>query len=152
MGKQSVSPNDHTAIDALIQIGEHIRALRKAGGYTAAQAAAVAGISRVTLHRIEGGEAGVAIGAYAAVLAALGSRITTIDAAPAYELPEFVYVDDYPVLRSMAWQLREGILITPAEAWQTYNRNPALLETSMITANEGRLLRLLKRKFGESHD
>lgn len=150
MGIASIRPTDHRAIDALIDLGAHIKALRKQNGHSAQGLAAAAGISRVTLHRIESGESGVAAGAYAAALAALGSGISAIDQATQAVLPEYVYVDDYPVLRSMAWQLREGILITPAEAWQIYSRHTEILDTSVVALQEARLLRALKRKFGEA--
>lgn len=149
MGKQQMQPSDHRAIEALLDLGAHIRALRKSHGYTAVQVAVAAGISRVTLSRLETGEPGVAAGAYAAVLAALGSSLTAIDSQAQHALPSYVHIDEYPVLRSMAWQLREGVLITPAEAWDIYRRHSEILNTSVVDIREARLLRALKRKFGE---
>ena len=152
MGKQQVQPSDHRAIEALVDLGAHIRALRKAKGYTASQVAGVAGLSRVTLGRLENGEPGVAAGAYAVVLATLGSSITANDADAHQAMPSYVHIDEYPVLRSMAWQLREGVLITPAEAWDIYRRHPEILDQSVVDLREARLLRSLKRKFGEVSD
>lgn len=151
MGNVSIAPQDHRALGALADLGGHIKQLRKSHNLSAQSLASIAGISRVTLHRVESGEPGVAAGAYAAVLAALGSTLAATGQSVDFALPSYVYVDDYPVLRSMSWQLREGILITPAEAWQIYSRHSDLLDTSVVALQEARLLRALKRKFGETN-
>jgi transcriptional regulator with XRE-family HTH domain len=56
----------------LALLGEKIRAQRKALKVNATAAAQAAGMSRVTLHRIERGESSVKIGAYLNALAVLG--------------------------------------------------------------------------------
>lgn len=56
----------------LTQLGEDIRLARLRRSLTAEQVAERAGISRLTLHRIEHGGAAVAIGAYLQVLVVLG--------------------------------------------------------------------------------
>jgi transcriptional regulator with XRE-family HTH domain len=53
-------------------LGEQIRVRRKALGVSATVAAEAAGMSRVTLHRIEKGEPAVTIGAYLNAIVALG--------------------------------------------------------------------------------
>jgi transcriptional regulator with XRE-family HTH domain len=55
-------------------LGAQLRALRKALKVNVTVAAEAAGISRVTLHRIEKGEPSVTMGAWANVAAALGMR------------------------------------------------------------------------------
>ena len=59
----------------LVTLGHQIRAHRKALGVNATVAAESAGISRVTWHRIEKGEASVAMGAYAKALDTLGLKL-----------------------------------------------------------------------------
>lgn len=56
----------------LQRLGEDIRLARLRRSLTAEQVAERAGISRLTLHRIENGGAAVAIGAYLQVLVVLG--------------------------------------------------------------------------------
>ena len=54
-------------------LGEQIRAQRKALRLSATVTAEAAGLSRVTLHRIEKGEPSVTMGAWCNAMAALGS-------------------------------------------------------------------------------
>lgn len=56
----------------LIEFGEHIRGWRMVLGLTAEQVSERAGITRVTLRKIENGELGVGFGNVAQVLRALG--------------------------------------------------------------------------------
>lgn len=75
-----------TAAKKLDALGQQIRAHRKSLRISATTAAEAAGMSRVTLHRIENGEPSVTMGAYLNAMAALGLDfgITEIDAgAPA---------------------------------------------------------------------
>jgi transcriptional regulator with XRE-family HTH domain len=58
--------------DKLIALGQKIAAHRKALGISAAAAAEAAGMSRVTLHRIEKGQPSVTMGAYVIAMTALG--------------------------------------------------------------------------------
>ena len=60
-----------TAANKLSAMGKTIRAHRKALRINATTAAEAAGMSRVTLHRIENGEPSVTIGAYLNAMAAL---------------------------------------------------------------------------------
>ncbi len=61
--------------DALAEIGEELRRRRKELGISAATTAEAAGMSRVTLHRIESGSPSVTIGAYMNAAAALGLQL-----------------------------------------------------------------------------
>ncbi|MFV0493828.1 helix-turn-helix domain-containing protein [Mycobacterium sp.] len=60
---------------ALAEIGEELRGRRKELRISAATAAEAAGVSRVTLHRIESGTPSVTVGAYMNAAAALGLQL-----------------------------------------------------------------------------
>src|SRR5690625_633373 len=62
--------------NALAELGSELRSRRLALGVSAVTTAEAAGMSRVTLHRIEAGSPAVTIGAYANAAAALGLRLT----------------------------------------------------------------------------
>jgi transcriptional regulator with XRE-family HTH domain len=67
------------AAEELARLGERLRRHRKQQGVSAVAAAEAAGMSRVTLHRIERGEPSVTIGAWLAVAQALGLRLDLQD-------------------------------------------------------------------------
>ncbi len=69
------------AADTLSALGKQIRAHRKALRISATSTAEAAGISRVTLHRIENGELSVTMGAYLNAIAALGLNFGIINSA-----------------------------------------------------------------------
>jgi DNA-binding XRE family transcriptional regulator len=78
------------SIGELQALGEQIRARRKALKVSATVAAEAAGMSRVTLHRIEKGEPSVAMGAWANAMAALGMSLqarATDETPPPTDLP-----------------------------------------------------------------
>jgi len=56
----------------LLQLGERLRALRKARGMTAVQMSQLAGITRTTLRAVESGDPASAIGTYLRVMSVLG--------------------------------------------------------------------------------
>lgn len=64
----------------LATFGEHVRGWRMVLGLTAQQVADRAGITRVTLSKIETGQPGVAFGSVAQVLRALGTLDTMVAA------------------------------------------------------------------------
>ena len=77
-----------TTADNLSAIGAQIRAQRKALHISATVAAEAAGMSRITLHRIENGEPSVTMGAYLNALAALGMALSINPPnAPAHHAP-----------------------------------------------------------------
>ena len=140
-------------------LGELIRARRKALGVSAAAAAEAAGLSRVTLHRIEKGEPAVTIGAWANVLAALdmdwGARAPE-EAAKAAQptdlndwVPVRVRLSDYPQLKSLAWQVQGTDTLSPAEALDIYTRNARHLDMEAMTAPEQALIVALRTAFGQ---
>jgi len=140
--------------DALARIGEQLRAYRKALRITATAAAEAAGISRVTLHRIEKGETSVAMGAYMACANALGLTLQlaggTVDqqeAGPGW-IPSRVAVSDYPQLAMLAWQVGPQTLLTPREAFDIYERNSKHLDVGKLSPAERELIAALRTAFG----
>lgn len=120
----------------LQQLGARLRDRRKALGVTAVACAEAAGVSRVTLHRIEMGNASVTIGAYVNVAAALGLHLVVpVLDAPAAE-PATIAVGDYPGLRSLAWQTDAGTTITETEALNLYERGWRHLDHETLTDQE----------------
>lgn len=145
---------DSTAVASLTRIGELIRMRRKALRITAHAAAGAAGMSRVTLHRIERGEASVTMGSYLNAMTALGLQIDVVDATrrPRDDhevLPEHIHVADYPQLQRLAWHLPADFDLTPEEALGLYERHWRHVDTAAMSTEEhalvGRLVRLLGR-------
>lgn len=120
----------------LQRVGQRLRERRKALGVTAVACAEAAGVSRVTLHRIENGNPSVTIGAYANVASALGLHIVV----PVLDLPDdrptTVRVGDYPGLRGLAWQTDAGTSITETEALNLYERGWRHLDQESLTDAE----------------
>ena len=139
--------------------GRHIHARRKSLKISATTAAEAAGMSRMTLHRIERGEPSVTMGAYMNALAALGLdvEVTAPVAGTAKEMAtpapsrtptKTVRVGDFAQLRRLAWQLPADAELTPEEAWGTYERNWRHADPSALEANERQLLAELARLLG----
>ncbi|MBG9388320.1 helix-turn-helix domain-containing protein [Caenimonas aquaedulcis] len=142
-------------------MGKRIREQRRAQRVNATAAAEAAGISRMTLHRIERGEPSVAIGAYASVMAALGLDLAaTPRSAPHYPhaaepdpwIPARVQLARYPQLRQLAWQLKEGAELTPAEAFDIYERNARHLDVQALETAERDLITALRIAFSTRRD
>ena len=137
----------------LAHLGQRIAQRRKALKVTAAAAAEAACMSRVTLHRIEHGEPAVTMGAYLNALHALGLELEVVvphTAAAVRPAPgEQVRVDDYPQLKQLAWQLRDGAEVTPQEALAIYERNWRHLDEAALDARERELLLSLVARFGK---
>jgi transcriptional regulator with XRE-family HTH domain len=141
-------------IAQLASLGQRLRAQRKRLGITAVSAAEAAGMSRVTLHRIERGEPSVTMGAYLSAIHALGLEIAVFDpAAPKGEgaspaLPPTVQVDDYPQLKALAWQSPGVQTLTPAEALSLYERNWRHVDQARLSAKERALIQALVDRLG----
>jgi len=120
----------------LARLGSRLREHRKALGITAVACAEAAGVSRVTLHRIESGHPSVTIGAYCNVAAALGLHLSV----PALDRPATgqvtVTVGDYPGLRALAWQTDVGTTVTEVEALNLYERGWRHLDQDALTERE----------------
>ncbi|WP_447771234.1 helix-turn-helix domain-containing protein [Variovorax boronicumulans] len=139
--------------------GRHIHARRKSLRISATTAAEAAGMSRMTLHRIERGEPSVTMGAYMNALAALGLdvEVTAPVAGTAKEMvtppssrtpTKTVRVGDFAQLRRLAWQLPADAELTPEEAWGTYERNWRHADPSALEDNERQLLDELAHMLG----
>ena len=142
----------------LSSLGERLRAHRKHHKVSATTAAEAAGMSRVTLHRIERGEPSVTMGAYMSALDALGLALDVVDAherAPTAEtrgaerkLPASVRLEGYPQLKRLAWQFQGAAEVTPAEALSLYERNWRHIDRANISAHERALIDALLAGLG----
>ena len=138
----------------LAGIAAAVRRRRKDLNVSAVAAAEAAGLSRVTLHRIEKGESAVTIGAYLRVLAALGLQMTAGLPKPAAEahrpgwLPARIRIADYPWLKQLAWQIHGPQELTPREALGIYERNWRHLDPSALSADERDLVESLRLALG----
>lgn len=154
------------ASTALKVLGERIRTRRKTLRVSATAAAEAAGVSRVTLHRIEKGEPSVAAGAWANVMAALGlacqarspddeaggdATAVAIDDMANW-LPVRVRLADYPQLRSLAWQVHGTDELSLVEALDIYERNARHLDREAMSERERALLNALQTAFGRKSD
>ena len=123
-----------------VQLGKMLREARVKLGWTQAEAAARAGIRRQKLIEIEQGRPGVAMGLYAAAMAAL-------DLEPTVRAP-MVTIDDYPQLRRLVWNQPGARTLTEQDALALYERNWALVDTAALDAHERDLLQNLVAKHG----
>ncbi len=146
-----ISPEQCTT--QLKALGEQIRAQRKALRLSATVTAEAAGLSRVTLHRIEKGEPSVTMGAWCNVMAALGMDLqahTGTQEPPATApdragwIPARVALADYPQLRALAWQVHGTDTLTPTEALGIYERNARHLDLQAMSDDEQALLAALR--------
>ena len=143
-------------------LGAQLRARRKALRVSSTAAAQAAGMSRVTLHRIEKGEPSVAAGAWANAMAALGMSLVARNAEDAHAadpgqasrtdlanwIPVRVRLADYPQLKALAWQVHGTDTLTPVEALGIYERNARQLDTAAMTPTEQALLQALRTGLG----
>lgn len=145
-------PTTAMANRRLEAFGRRIHARRKALKVSATNAAEAAGVSRMTLHRIERGEPSVTMGAYMNALGALGldvDVITATETPAAVTLPDGIRIADYPQLRRLAWQLAPATELTPEEAWGTYERNWRHVDAFALGAKEHQLLNDLASALGK---
>lgn len=150
------SPATPEAVAAgLHALGAQLRAKRKALGVNATVTAEAAGVSRVTLHRIEKGEASVTMGAWSNVAHALGLNLAVLEpvltgsAAPDRSawVPVRIVLADYPQLKALAWQVQGVDALTPVEAFDIYERNARHLDMSAMSPQERDLWRALQQAF-----
>ncbi|OGT95927.1 MAG: XRE family transcriptional regulator [Geobacteraceae bacterium GWB2_52_12] len=149
--------------DKLIAMGEQIRAHRKALRISTTAAAEAAGMSRVTLHRIEKGEPAVTMGAYVSAMAALGLNFGLVTPAELIEphhevnregwIPARICQKDYPQLNQLAWQAHGAETLSPTEAWDIYERNWRHMDEQALMEHERQLIDALRMAFagGDSH-
>lgn len=152
-------PNSSTVTEQLAALGTRIRARRKALKVSATALAEAAGMSRVSVHRIEQGEPSVTMGAYLNVLAALGMNLSATDAGEAPSdnfaddkagwLPARVRLADYPQLKQLAWQVQGMDELTPQEAHGIYERNWRHVDEAALLPHEQNLIAVLRLVFGD---
>jgi transcriptional regulator with XRE-family HTH domain len=140
-------------------LGAQLRVQRKALGISATAAAEAAGLSRVTLHRIEKGSPAVTMGAYLHVMGALGLALgvqpqggaspVTIAADRDRKgwIPARIPLANYPQLRQLAWQVHGTDTLTPAEALGIYERNTRHLDLAALQPAERDLMDALHLAF-----
>ena len=161
-----MNPHPRTTVNPsaaqLQALGQQLRARRKALRVSSTAAAEAAGVSRVTLHRIEKGEPTVAGGAWAQAIAALGMVLQarnseekpTNDANQgkpvnlAEWIPVRVRLQSYPQLKALAWQVQGTDTLSPAEAWGIYERNARHLDMAAMSPAELALLQALRTGLG----
>jgi transcriptional regulator with XRE-family HTH domain len=156
MPKKSPIVTENTATK-LQSLGARAADRRKALRVSATVAAEAAGISRVTLHRIEKGEPSVTMGAWSNAIAALGLQLQLQDektASPAKEdragwWPVRITLADYPHLKALAWQVHGTDHLTPVEAFDIYERNARHLDLQTLTEQEQSLWEALQQAFGK---
>jgi transcriptional regulator with XRE-family HTH domain len=135
----------------LAEIGALIRRRRQALKVSATATAEAAGISRVTLYRIEKGEPSVAMAAYMSVVEAVGLQVELVapeDRAKAPKLPKVIRLSDYPQLKKLAWQLRGTQTLKPKEALELYERNWRHVDEGELSDDERALIRDLIAALG----
>lgn len=135
----------------LRHLGQQLRDRRKELGVNATTTAEAAGMSRVTLYRIEQGEASVAMGAYLSVIQALGLSLLIINPQKKQiqkeqskkKLPKKIRIADYKQLKRIAWQIKGTQELSPQEALDIYERNWRHIDLKAMDAHEKELLELL---------
>ncbi len=139
----------------LRHLGQQIRAYRKLLKISAVATSEAAAISRMTLNRIESGEASVTMGAYLNVVTVLGLEFDLRDRRvrkniSSFEPPEKICLADYPQLKQLAWQLKNTTEVTAEEALNLYERNWRHVERDKLSVQERQLINGLLAKLGRS--
>ena len=156
MPKKSPPLNDMTAAK-LCSLGAQMAERRKALGVSATVAAEAAGMSRVTLHRIEKGEPSVTMGAWTNAIAALGMQLQLQDNSSVQSMPTersgwwpvCIALADYPQLKALAWQVQGTDHLTPVEAFDIYERNARHMDMPSMGTHEQALWQALQQAFGK---
>jgi len=151
----------------LVALGERLRLARRRRRKTAEDVAARAGVTRVTLRRVERGEPAVMMGTYVKVMAALGLAQDLVLVArddtygrrlqdepllrkpAAARAPRKIRLADYPRLREIAWSTDPAASITPAEAFALYERNWRHLDRDAMDPKEQDLIARLTATVGK---
>lgn len=154
-------PIGNAATDKLAALGQQIREHRKALGVSATTAAEAAGMSRVTMHRLEAGAPSVTMGAYISAMDALGLSIAvtqstdltakTPEADQQGWIPARVFIANYPQLKQLAWQVHGTDVLTPTEAHSIYERNWRHIDPQVVGPAERQLIDALRTAFGSEY-
>ena len=143
----------------LRSLGQRLRTRRKDLGVSAAASAEAAGMSRVTLYRIEKGEASVTMGAYLSVVSTLGLDLELSEKhnersrasrsrSSGLKLSPRVKLADYAQLKKLAWQLKDTKEISPKEALELYERNWRHVDLKTMSPREREFIQALLAAFG----
>tara|TARA_B100000795_G_scaffold136431_1_gene101901 strand:- start:13 stop:504 length:492 start_codon:yes stop_codon:yes gene_type:complete len=153
--KKNIEKISNDAISQLADIGQLIRQHRRSFKITANAAAQTAGISRVTLHRIEKGESTVSMGAYLNVVSALDLNLHLsakgdkddkgyeVNGDDVGKLPVRLSFSDYPQLKELAWHVQGVDELSLVEAYSIYERNKRFLDVENLSDSEQELIELL---------
>jgi transcriptional regulator with XRE-family HTH domain len=148
-------PLQENAAASLAELGAQLRTRRRKLKVTSTATAEAAGISRVTLHRIEKGEPSVTAGAYAAAALALGLHVLVAleqPAPPAADrrgwIPARIPLNQYPRLRELAWQVHGTDELSPGEALGIYERNWRHIDAGALSQEEKDLIDALRAALG----
>lgn len=152
----------------LSELGERLRLARLRRKLSAQAVADAAGITRVTLHRLESGSPAATLGTLAKVMDALDMASDLVllarDDAAGHQLldaalpprrtsapPRAIRLSDLPHLHQVAaWHLPdEETTLTPEEALNLYERHWRHIDPTKITGKEATLLRQLTRTVGK---
>ncbi len=152
----SAAPPRGTQLKKLLrQLGQQLRTRRKLLKISAVATAEAAGVSRMTLNRIESGSASVTMGAYLNVISVLGLELDLRDPKlrspiTVSQVPDKIRLADYPQLKKVAWQLKDSTEVTAEEALDLYERNWRHVDREKLSARERRLIEGLLAKLGRS--
>ena len=151
-------PSQGRCPQRLRAIGERIRLGRKALGISAMATAAAAGISRVTLHRIETGATSVTLGALMNVLDALDLSLGQLEGpdeggagARTAAQAEPIALATYPLLRQLAWHVQGSGSLSAAEAAALYARQRRRLDLEPLQPQERQLIATLEQTTATSN-
>lgn len=138
-------------------IGGSIRRRRQKLGVSAMATAAAAGVSRVTLHRIETGAASVTLGALMNVLEALDLSLSQLEdqgdaeaGAPTATRAELIELAAYPLLQQLAWHVHGTGTLSRAEAAGLYARQRRRLDLEPLQPQERQLIAALNLTLPEA--
>lgn len=139
---------------SLRALGQQIRDRRKDLRLSSIVVAESAGVSRITLYRIEKGEASVSIGSYDDVVRVLGLELKAIDPQKynnnhnIKNIPKKIRIANYKQLKKIAWQIKDTQVLSPAEVLDLYERNWRHLDLKRMDSKEKKLLKQLMAVFG----
>ncbi len=143
--------------NTLQELGQQLRDRRKELGVSSIAASEAAGLSRVTLYRIEQGEPSVAMSAYLSVIVVLGLSFNLVDVqTQAHQsnshnrkkIPKKIQVAQYPQLKKISWQLKKTATLSPEDALNLYERNWRHVDLKSLNTKERSLIKSLLELFG----
>lgn len=156
--KDSINKTNKQQKKALQELGSKLREYRKRMKISALAAAEASEISRITLYRIELGEASVTMGAYINVIHALGLKFELtsntpyaakpLQDKPTQQIPKNIRIADYKQLKKLAWQIKDTKELSAEEALNLYERNWRHIDLKKLDKKEEKLIRTLLNAFG----